>query len=484
MEVSLEYDRCDAASIERYAKRLIDKTLIEVLGPDITKAIADVRNDRRRGSFGNILEDYYFKIRPDNRSGLPDFDKAGVELKSTPMRRRGTKFVAKERMVLSMINYMDLVNETWEGSSFLVKNRHLLTVLYVHEDGKAVIEYRIKIVGLWDFPEDDLKIIRKDWLDIQTKVKEGRAEKISERDTNYLGACTKGQNAITNWRCQPHSNVKAKGRAFSLKASYVNSMIEKMTGRGDANPLENKVIKDPDELRERTLEDLVVERFEPFIGKDIDQISLELGIAAKKNAKNFNDIITKTILKVKDRMIEFEKADIVVKSIVLETSGRLKESVSFPAFDYIELDKERDWGSTKIRTMFDRKFFFVIYQKRPDDKKVLRRVMFWTIPSKDLLEVKKVWQSARKCIHEGNYEDLPRISDNPVSHVRPHGRNALDVVPTPDGGMTMKRCFWLNARYIAEQVGGQKWSDYSQSKPEYYGKGAFVQRAIDRYEEN
>ena len=385
-------------------------------------------------------------------------------------------------MVLSMINYMGLVDETWDGSSFLTKNKCLLTIFYVHEDGRPIIEYRIKIVGLWNFPEDDLEMIRKDWVLIQEKVKHGKAEEISEGDTNYLGACTKGRDAKTNWTRQPFSDVKAKGRAFSLKASYVSSMIERMMGRGDANPLDNKVVKNPGEIRERTFEDLVIERFEPYLGKDIDQISQELGITAKRKAKNFNDLLTKAIFKVKDRVIEFEKANIVVKSIVLETSGRLKESISFPAFDIIELDKERDWEGSKIRAMFERKFFFVIYQKRPDDTRELRRVMFWTMPYKDLLEVRKVWRSAKKSIHEGDYENLPKISDNPVSHIRPHGRNALDVVPTPDGGTTKKRCFWLNARYVAEQVGGRDWSEYNESKPGYYGKGAFVQRAIDLYE--
>jgi len=482
MGLSEVYDLSDPLSIERYAKRLIGKTLMDVLDPQVVNSIRTIRNNRARGSFGDILERHFFDIHPDNRSGLPDFDRAGVELKSTPMRRRGTRLVAKERMVLSMIDYMGLPAETWERSSFLLKNRRLLTVFYMHEDGKAVIEYRIRVVGLWEFPGDDLKIIRDDWSKIQAKVREGRADEISEGDTNYLGACTKGRNAESNWRQQPFSNRKAKGRAFSLKASYVNSMIERMVGRGDAEPLENKLVKDPSDLQDRTLEDLVLERFEPFLGKTTDEIARDLGISAKKHAKNFNDLITKAILKVKDRMIEFEKADIMVKSIVLETSGKLKENVSFPAFDYAEIVNEIDWDSSKIKGMFDRKFFLVVYQKRPADVRVLRKVMFWTLPIKDLLEVKKVWLATRKAIREGRYDDLPKISDNSVSHIRPHGRNALDIVPTPDGGVTMRRCFWLNAKYIERQIGGTAWSDYDESKPGSYDKGVIVQRTIDLYE--
>lgn len=482
MGISKEYDASDPISIERYAKRLIGRALIDVLDSQVVKDIRTIRNNRSRGSFGDILERHYFEVHPDNRSGLPDFDRAGVELKSTPMRRRGSRLVAKERMVLSMIDYMGLPEETWESSSFLLKNRRLLTVFYMHEDGRAVIEYRIRIVGLWEFPSDDLKIIQDDWLKIQTKVLQGRADEISEGDTNYLGACTKGRDANSNWRQQPFSNKMAKGRAFSLKASYVNSMIERMVGRGDAEPVENKLVKDPTELKDRTFEDLVIGRFQPYIGKTTDDIARELGVTANTRTKNFNDLVTKAILKVKDRIIEFEKADIVVKSIVLETSGRLKESISFPAFDYIELMNETKWEGSKIREMFERRFFFVVYQKRPDDARVLTNVMFWSLPVRDLLEVKKVWLSTRKAIQEGRYTDLPKISDNSVSHIRPHGRNALDVVPTPDGGITMKRCFWLNAKYIEGQVGGKAWSNYDESKPGSYEKGVVVQRTIDLYE--
>lgn len=482
MGLSHEYDANDPISIERYAKRLIGKALIDVLDPQVVNRIRTIRNNRTRGSFGDILEKYYFEIYPDNRSGLPDFNEAGVELKSTPMRRRGARLVAKERMVLSMIDYMGLPSESWERSSFLAKNKHLLTVFYMHEDGRAVIDYRIRIVGLWNFPEEDLRIIRDDWSKIRAKVIDGKADEISEGDTNYLGACTKGRTAESNWRQQPFSSKKAKGRAFSLKASYVNSIIERMVGRGDAEPIENKVVKDPTELKDKTFEEIVLGRFEPFMGRTTDDIARELGVTARKQAKNFNDIVTRAILKVKDRMIEFEKADIVVKSIVLETSGLLKESVSFPSFNYIELMNETSWEGSKIREMFEHRFFFVVYQKRPDDVRVLRKAMFWSLPVRDLLEVKKVWISTKKAIREGRYTDLPKISDNPVSHIRPHGRNALDVVPNPDGGVTMKRCFWLNAKYVEGQIGGTAWSDYDKSKPGSYEKGVIVQRTIDLYE--
>jgi hypothetical protein len=48
--------------------------------------------------------------------------------------------------------------------------------------------------------------------------------------------------------------------------------------------------------------------------------------------------------------------------------------------------------------------------------------------------------------------DLPKQAENPVAHVRPHGRNAADKLPLPDGRMMTKQCFWLNNSYVANQI--------------------------------
>ena len=50
---------------------------------------------------------------------------------------------------------------------------------------------------------------------------------------------------------------------------------------------------------------------------------------------------------------------------------------------------------------------------------------------KDLEEAKKVFDRTKECIKKGDYKNLPKIKDNPVSHVRPHGRNKKDTQLTP-----------------------------------------------------
>ena len=50
--------------------------------------------------------------------------------------------------------------------------------------------------------------------------------------------------------------------------------------------------------------------------------------------------------------------------------------------------------------------------------------------------------------------NFPKIKDNPVSHIRPHGTDGKDVDELPFVDELTKRkkivkmCFWLNASYI------------------------------------
>jgi DNA mismatch repair protein MutH len=463
-----KYDAKDAGSIVRFARRLKGHTIKELtgeMGPEWSMTVSD-----SKGGFGKALEELYFQIHPGNDEGVPDFKAAELELKSSPTLLKHERLVAKERLVLSLINYEKLVDEEWEASTFLKKNGNLLIIFYLHEDKVAVINLKVVLTGNWRFPTEDLLIIRSDWERIKAKVKAGKAHEISEGDTLYLKACTKDDRSRIH-KTQPGSTSKAKQRAFSLKTTYVDSIIERLRLKDDAQDHKDNVVKDPEDLMEKTFEELVEERFRPYLGKSMMDIARELGIDYRTNAKSYNALVTKRILGVKDKVLEFKRADIVVRSILLEADGGLIQSISFPAFDYNVLAKETDWDASSVKEMFERRFFFVVYQMRPDGAKELRKVMFWTMPYEDLLEVKTVWKETTERIRQGRYDDLPKIRDNRVSHIRPHGRNAQDKIMAPDGSMVTKKCFWLNATYIAEQVGAETSLDHKQSKLPINGKG-------------
>lgn len=441
MNESLPYDRADRDSILEYAERLVGHSLREVLD-ELPPAI-DFSS--HKGGYGTALERHYFRYEPNSRAE-PDFVEAGVELKATPVKRSGKRIVAKERLVLGMIDYMTVISEEWETSSFLSKNAHLLLIFYLHEEGKDPRDFVVRLVRLWDFPEADLEIIRDDWQTIVDKVRAGRAHEISEGDTLYLAACTKGAKG-TDRRKQPRSGEPAKPRALSLKASYMNSII--------SDSLRRQPVASVQELKSgRSLEQVVHDRFRPYIGLTADEIAKRLGVRIKRGAKNFYAVLTKRILGVDaDKSItEFEKAGLVVRTVRLKPNGVPKEAVSFPAFDYLDLVSQ-SWETSDFRNDLTRRFFFVVYQLDEGGTPTLARTQFWTMPYSDLeSHARRCFEDTVQLIREDKAEYLPSSKQNLACHVRPHGRDKTDTLPTPSGRRVVRKSFWINQAYLAQQL--------------------------------
>jgi len=438
------YDPTSIESIETYAQRLIGRTLREAL--DVLPEEIDFSS--HKGGFGTVLERHYFGYEPNSRAE-PDFAEVGVELKSTPLKKAGGGLVSKERLVLGQINYMTVVAEEWESSSFLKKNSHLLLVFYLHEYGKDPRDFVIKVVRLWEFPPEDLEIIRQDWEKIVGKVRDGLAHELSEGDTLYLAACTKSADS-TNRRPQPFG-PEAKPRAFALKQSYMNTVW----GAAVSAKRHSAKAVAIDEVRAgRSFEEVIASRFTPYLGMSADAIAKLLGVNIKRGAKNFYAVLTKRILGAgdRDRIAEFEKADIQAKTLRLLPSGRPKEDISFKAFDYLHL-VDQEWDSSDFREALSKRFFFVIYQLDNDDVPRLLGTRFWTMPVSDIEgAARECFEETKFRIREDRAEYLPRKSESPVCHVRPHGRDSRDVIPTPSGRLVCRKSFWLNGSYIKRQL--------------------------------
>lgn len=162
---------------------------------------------------------------------------------------------------------------------------------------------------------------------------------------------------------------------------------------------------------------------------------------------------------------EFEKANIVIKTIRINKNNRIKENMSFPIFKFKELIEEEWDDSTFGNYLRETKFLFVVYKYDDNDELRLKGCQFWNIPYDDLeKEVKVVWEKTKQLIKNGlkievkngkNCSNLPKISENRVCHVRPHGRNAQDTYELPDGRRLTKQCFWLNNSYILSQLDKQ-----------------------------
>lgn len=170
-----------------------------------------------KGAIGTVIEESWFGYTPNSESE-PDFPEAGVELKVTPYLRGKNGIRAKERLVCNIINYMEEYDKTFQTSAFWHKCNTMLLMSYEHLADKPKGDFRIDEAVLFSFPEEDLAIIEHDWETIMEKVRAGRAHELSEGDTLYLAACTKGANA-SSVRQQPFSELPAKQRAYALKVS-------------------------------------------------------------------------------------------------------------------------------------------------------------------------------------------------------------------------------------------------------------------------
>lgn len=446
------YDITSVQSIKSYADRLTGKSLASVVN-DLPQNAYTKSN---KGGLGSMVETYFFRHDPGNREHVPDFEVAGLELKVTGVLRRIPKppmkspYKAKERLVLSMISYMGLADEEWENSSLMKKCQLMLILFYLYEKDIPISDVKFVLPPLlWTFPQADLEIIENDWRIIQGKILDGKAHELSEGDTFYLSACRKGSGGPNEvLREQPYSDVLAKSRAFSLKPSYVNVMIE----AAHNNVYESKLIESVNDAEEG-IEKVTLDKFEGLQGKSVDDLVKLYDLPQNiSKAKGYYHQLTMRILGTKKKYIpEFQKAGIILKTIRLQNNGVPKESMSFPAFSFKEVATQR-WEDSDLFETFNHKFLFIVYQY--DEVGVLRfkKAQFWNMPYQDMIHAESAWTDTKDAINAGNPHDFPKSSTNPVVHVRPHGRNADDKLELPGGMMYPKQGFWLNSRYIAEQV--------------------------------
>ncbi len=411
-----------------------------------------------KGGMGVLMEENVFQYEANNDAN-PDFYEAKIELKVTPVKRnKNGTYSAKERLVLNIINYMEEYKNTFETSSFWHKNENLNLMFYLWEEGVPRSDYKIIKHLLYTYPEEDLLIIKQDWEVIVNKIRNGLAHEISEADTLYLGACTKGANK-ESVREQPFSEILAKQRAYCLKTSYMTNLV-----RTRVMDEYTESLISVEELQNKTFEESLYDKIKSFIGKSKTELIKKFGLNPK--SKDVIERIFAKMLGIKGKVNdtdEFQKANITCKTIRVNEDNTITESMSFPAFKYKEIILE-EWETSTLRNTFsENKYLFVIFKEK-NNEFYFSGIKLWNMPLSILdNEVKSVWDKTVEVIKSGNIvksvgktrkTNFPGMKENGVAHVRPHGRDAKDVFELPvvdrlTGNKTYtKHCFWLNNKYI------------------------------------
>lgn len=466
-----DYDRTDPLSIEAYSKKLVGKTFRQICEEDDARQLLTLRDGsadygtddvseikRNKGNLGQIVEEKFFHYAC-NSDSRADFHEAGVELKVTPYKiNQDGSLSAKERLVLTMIDYYQVVNEKFEESHLWKKSKLILLVYYLYmKETKYNLDYKIGYSKLFTPPVQDIKIIRHDYYVIISKIQAGKAHELSEGDTLYLGAAPKAATSKDR-RKQPFSEEPAKPRAFAFKNSYMTYVLNTYIAPGKTT-YEPVITEDTVD----SFEDYVMKKINKFRGYSVESLCEEFEVDIQKRPKSLEAMLAYRILGIKGKHAEeFEKAGVVVKSIRIGKNDKIKESMSFPAFRFTELVKEEWEDSVFGNYLRETRFLFVVYKFDKDDVLRLRGCQFWNIPYEDLeTDVRSVWWKTKQVLQEGlqvtevngvRRNNFPKASENSVCHVRPHAQNAEDTYELPDGRQYPKQCFWLNNTYIYKQI--------------------------------
>lgn len=435
-------------------------------------------NFSNKGNLGQIIEESFFEYKVNSKSE-PDFIEAGVELKLTPFKlNKNGSYSAKERLVLNIIDYNREVMLNFENSSFWRKNKTLLLMFYLHDFEILKEDMSVYETLLFEYPEEDLEIIKNDYEVIHRKIREGLAHTLSESDTMYLAACTKGATSESSYREQPYNDLKAKQRAFSLKQSYMTSILRQYVFGKKEN---EKIIKNIEQLSGISFEDYIKKLLAPYRGKNVNELQEMLGI--NTSAKSKRALLISKMLKVVNikNSDEFVKSGMVFKTVLINKKGVIKENMSFPHFDFVRLSQE-DWEESEIKSLFDStRFVFAVFKEIQDGTEIFDKIVFWSMPE-EVIEnnVKYVWTKTKQVILSGDiireikydrnnkikyYNNFPSSKDNKIVHIRPHARDANDTLPLPIPDKKTgkenftKQSFWIHRKYIKVILEDKRWLD-------------------------
>ena len=412
-----------------------------------------------------MVEEIFFGYNKNNNREA-DFSIAGVELKCTPLKKnKKDELLIKERLVCGMIDYVEEAGKDFEHSHFYEKCRLMLLLFYLHIAQTNQLDLEFLYSVLWQLPEKDLLIIRNDYKIIHDKIIQGLAHTLSEGDTMYLAACRKGAKG-TDVTKQFNSEVPAPTRAFSLKAAYMRTILAYVqnSGKNAISNIDLRQVEETvsvEELKALSFEEIISNRFNPYIGKSEKQLADELCLDLSNNSKHKFFLIANAIAGGGkcgnvNRTEEFLKSGLMMKTIRVQANGKIKEAMSFENIDYHEVFGNDNWYDSRLYEIFTNRFLFVVFKEQTPETGdyVLDKIFFWTMPQEDVRMAELYWENIRNNVLNNTIE--PRYfwgaKLHQDFHVRPKGKNSSDLADNPNGGKCKKYCYWFNNDYVTKIV--------------------------------
>ncbi|MBR0473341.1 MAG: hypothetical protein IJI98_11690 [Methanosphaera sp.] len=392
-----------------YTKNIVGKSI-----NDIVKDKEDFNDthsmNKTKGILGNLVETEFYHYSVNNDPNA-DFDNLGVELKVAGLIEGKNGLRVKERLVLTMINYMNIVNETFDTSHLIEKNKLILILWYNYVKGLDCKDYKFINFFLLSLFRDK-EIIENDYNIIRNKVLEGKAHELSEGDTTYLGACTKASKS-TDRTQQPKSSIPAKPRAFCLKHSYMKLLYEEMSSDNFHFPSERK------KHNYLSVIEYVESKLKPYFNKTQKQICDELNINIENNPKNINKMISDKIIGKDKDLINideiFKYSTYIIKNSPYYGDNKPKERMSFRNISLSEL--EESWDNSEWKLYFEQVTiinirYFYENSKSKNGTGILKDVKKITFNNQDLESMKKTYNMLRLAIQKYKNRELGEEIEN------------------------------------------------------------------------
>lgn len=442
-DIFMKFDPSDRDDVLRHARLLIGKPLSEV-AQLAGESSAEWDSRRSKGSAGKWIEKHFGL--GTNNDAAPDLAASGIEIKSVPLVAAGTQLKAKERSVITMIDYHRVAVEPFEGTPLDTKTRLTLYVFYLWlpESAKAAERHRVNEVLLHDRTSLDLLAVKTAYSHVQKMSQNGQAHLLSEGDTSPVGACTKG--AKGQRRTQPFSLEMARPRAFAWRPAHTTHLYRASVA--------SRSHRGPDVASLSELINKIQARLNPLAGLTVKQLLDKFHVGIKPYAKNVTAVLFKTILEDTGENLKtaLDALGITLKvARVNPDTLRPHEAVSFAPFNFADVIAT-PWDESDALATLGQILFIVLEAPRGFSvlEARLRSATLWSADRDAIATLKREYEQFRRAFNQLPANEWPRASSTEILHVRPHGRNAQDLVTLPNGSTHVRSSFWFNQNFVQE----------------------------------
>ncbi len=199
------------------------------------------------------------------------------------------------------------------------------------------------------------------------------------------------------------------------------------------------------------LEERILEMLSTFTGMGPSEIEARLKESLNPQSKGYFKQLSERMMRSNPALYrDYYRSGISIKTVRIDSSGVLRESMSFPYFKSEDM-LAQEWDDSDLKKQLSSRFLFLIFKSGDDSDTVrFKNAAFWSCSDDDLMRISEVWKHTKEKMQAGQ-DDFTSKSTGCLAYVRPYGASANDT-HLFDGASQKKYSFWLNNDYVAEML--------------------------------